>query len=98
MSTLKLAGIRGGSWNSAALFAVGFAIAAGAWAQGEASISGVISDGTGSALPETNVTVRSEETGILRRAVTDLSGHYDISLLGVGSYEVTAEKTGFQTA
>lgn len=71
---------------------------AGVWAQGEASISGAITDGTGSALGETSVTVRSEETGAIRKATTDVAGHYDVSLLPVGSYDVTVEKTGFQTA
>ena len=68
-----------------------------AWAQGEASISGTVLDATKSAVAGVEVTAKSAETGAARKTTTDASGHYDISLLSVGTYEVTAEHSGFRT-
>ncbi len=65
-------------------------------AQGEASISGVVSDKSGSAIVGATVTVKSAETGAVRTAETDAAGHYDVPLLPVGNYEATIEKSGFQ--
>jgi hypothetical protein len=67
-----------------------------AWAQGEAFIAGTVADATGSAIAGAAVTVKNEETGAIRNATTDASGHYYISLLSVGKYEVAAEKSGFE--
>src|SRR5580700_7781421 len=66
-------------------------------AQGEASISGVVTDATGSAIAGANVKVESAETGSVRNLVTDAAGRYDAPLLVVGTYKLTAEKTGFQS-
>jgi carboxypeptidase family protein len=67
-----------------------------AWAQGEAFIEGTVADATGSAIAGASVSVKNEETGVLRSATTDTSGHYYVSLLSVGKYEVAAEKVGFE--
>lgn len=77
------------------LILVSFATAS-AWAQGEASISGTVSDSTGGVIPGATVTVRNLETGAFRDLITNDSGTYDAPLLPIGRYEVTAEKTGFQ--
>ncbi len=70
---------------------------ANAWGQGEASIGGTVVDATGSAIAGVAVTGKSGETGAVRKTLTDTSGHYDVALLGVGNYEIRAEKTGVQT-
>jgi hypothetical protein len=67
-----------------------------AQAQGEASISGIVTDVRGSTIPGAVVKVRSAETGAVRNVVTDLAGRYDTTLLPIGNYEVTATKSGFQ--
>ena len=67
-----------------------------AHAQGAASIGGTIVDASGSAIPETSVKVTNVETGAARALVTDEAGRYEASLLEVGNYEVSAEKTGFE--
>ena len=71
--------------------------AAALWGQQEASIGGTVADASGSAIAGVDVTVKSIETGVIRKALTDGSGHYDVALLRVGNYEVVAEKAGFQT-
>src|SRR6202163_1305750 len=67
------------------------------WAQGEASISGVVTDATGAVIAGATVKVHNVETGAIRTLITDAAGRYDASLLAVGKYEVTAEQTGFRT-
>ena len=68
-----------------------------AWAQGEASISGVVTDSTGAIIAGATVKVRNTETGVTRTLVSDSAGRYEASLLAVGKYELTAEQTGFRT-
>src|SRR6266536_6151811 len=65
-------------------------------AQGEASIGGTVTDATGAVIAGATVKVRNSETGAIRSSQTDASGRYESSLLAVGRYEVTAEKSGFQ--
>src|SRR4051812_44598404 len=65
------------------------------WAQGEASLGGIVTDATGASIPGATINVRNLESGTTRSSVTDASGRFDVALLGVGKYEVTAEKDGF---
>ncbi len=68
------------------------------WAQGEASISGVITDATGSAIPGATLRIVNAEKGAVRTVLTDSAGRYEAPLLVVGTYEVSAEKAGFTPA
>ena len=77
----------------AALIALAFSIT---YAQGEASITGIVTDATGGAIPAANVKVENTETGAVRNTSTDERGRYDATLLPVGNYSVTVEKSGFQ--
>ncbi len=65
-------------------------------AQGEAEISGNVMDSAGAGVPGVNLTIADAETGVVRRATTDEAGRYDVPLLAVGTYAITAEKPGFQ--
>lgn len=66
-------------------------------AQGEAAISGTITDSTGSGIPSAAVKVANVETGAVRTVAADDAGRYDVPLLPVGNYEVTADKIGFRS-
>lgn len=68
------------------------------WAQGEASISGVAVDATGSAIPQATIRIINTEKGAVRAIPTDDAGRYEAPLLAVGTYEVYADKAGFNTA
>ena len=68
------------------------------WAQGEASISGVATDATGSAIPRASIKIVNTEKGAVRTMLTDDAGRYEAALLAVGTYEVSADKTGFNLA
>ncbi|HEY6767306.1 MAG TPA: carboxypeptidase-like regulatory domain-containing protein [Candidatus Sulfotelmatobacter sp.] len=61
------------------------------------SISGTVSDKTGSVIAEATVKVTSQATGVVREAKTDGSGHYVLTLLPVSIYTVSVESQGFQT-
>ncbi len=60
------------------------------------SISGTVADTNGAAIPGAKVTITGEGKGDVRSAVADSSGHYVVPLMGVGSYTVRAESSGFQ--
>jgi hypothetical protein len=62
---------------------------------GSGSITGTVTDPSGSSVPGTTVTVRNTDTGIDRRIDTNEAGIYVAPFLQPGHYEVRAAKTGF---
>jgi hypothetical protein len=60
-------------------------------------IEGVITDPQGAALPGVSVTARNVGTGFERTATSDETGLYRLSLLPLGTYELTAALQGFTT-
>src|SRR5579884_1600230 len=61
------------------------------------SISGTVRDQAGSALPGAKVTIINNETGGERTIETDSAGRYAVPSIAIGSYNVAASKTGFQS-
>ena len=61
------------------------------------SIVGNVTDSTGAAVPQAQITVKNEGTGIESKTATDGSGTYTIPDLLAGMYTVTAVKEGFKT-
>ena len=66
-----------------------------ACAQTGASLSGVVMDQTGAALPDVAVTIKNVDTGATRTTATDGGGHYQASGLPPGRFEIRAAKHGF---
>jgi len=62
-----------------------------------ATLSGIITDDTGGALPGATVTIRALETDAVRVLTTDPEGRYRAVALEPGSYDVSVELQGFQT-
>ncbi|MGC1869704.1 MAG: TonB-dependent receptor [Acidobacteriaceae bacterium] len=62
-----------------------------------AAIVGTITDPAGAAVPGATVKITSVERGTTYSAVTDNSGLYRISAIPVGTYTLTADKSGFTT-
>src|SRR3954453_5936443 len=60
------------------------------------SISGVVTDDTGAAVPGVTVTATNTATGVARTTVSNATGHYQIALLPPATYNVGAELSGFQ--
>lgn len=63
-----------------------------------ATVSGTVADSTGAIIPGVSVSVFQVETGAVRSVVTDDQGRYHVPSLQPGTYEVSAELPGFQTA
>jgi hypothetical protein len=59
------------------------------------SISGVVQDKTGAPLPGATVTAKSVNTGATRTTTSNASGAFQIPLVPVGVYEVSASLQGF---
>ena len=99
-------GIRNGS-RSASLWALLVillgALTTAAFGQGlnafdTGTIDGVIVDSTGAAIPDAEVTIINQGTGIQKTIHTDASGNFVAPALQFGSYSVTATASGFGVA
>lgn len=75
------------------LSAIAFAASASA-----ATVSGVITDRTGAALPSTLVTLKALGSGQQRSVETDASGRYTFDVPATGSYLVIVTRAGFSGA
>jgi outer membrane receptor protein involved in Fe transport len=62
------------------------------------SLSGVITDDTGGALPGATVTITNRANGVTQTAVTGSEGRYRVVALQPALYEIVAELAGFGTA
>jgi hypothetical protein len=61
------------------------------------TISGIVEDSTGAALPGAAVVVRNVETGAVRSLVTGADGRFSAPSVPVGSYSVFASHQGFKS-
>jgi hypothetical protein len=61
------------------------------------TITGVVFDATGAAVPGATVKVRNESTGVEDALTTNATGAYTSPLLVLGTYTVTVEQDGFKT-
>ncbi len=67
-------------------------------AQSTGSISGKVEDASGAAISGATVTVRSVETGAVRKTASGDDGSFNIVALPLGAQEVRVEKKGFKPA
>src|SRR5689334_11245487 len=67
-----------------------------ALAQSTGTIQGTITDESGAALANAQVTVRNLETGVERTTQTDSLGSYQVAALPVGVYRIEVQAQGFQ--
>src|SRR6266849_1204612 len=61
------------------------------------AIQGTVLDSSGAAVPAAQVTVTSIDTNLVRQVATDDDGNYAATELPLGTYKVTASKTGFRS-
>src|SRR5713226_3327032 len=81
-----------------ALLVASGGLAGGARAQAVgASLSGLVTDERGGAVPEAAVTIKNVGTGGVREVTSNSDGFYSAPNLLPGSYEVTVSAKGFQT-
>jgi len=62
------------------------------------TILGTVSDQSGAVVPGAKVKVRNADTGLVRETQTADDGSFSVPELPIGTYVVTVEKAGFQTA
>ena len=59
------------------------------------TILGTVSDANGAVVPDATVTAKNVATGLERSTMSDSSGNYTLPELQIGTYTVTAQKSGF---
>jgi hypothetical protein len=69
-----------------------------AYAQDRGTITGIVTDGTGSAVPGAVITAKNAGTGLTESSVSGADGSYSLLYLPAGLYTISAEKTGFRLA
>ena len=67
-------------------------------AQASGEISGTVSDPSQAVIPGAKITALQEGTALTRSTATSSAGTYSLPRLPVGTYQVTAERSGFKTA
>ena len=65
-------------------------------AQATAQLQGVAKDPSGAVITGVQITVTNSSTGIKSTAVSNDSGYYTVPLLQPGTYDLTAQKSGFR--
>src|SRR5258708_397321 len=64
---------------------------------GAGTITGTVKDPSGAVVPGAEVTVKSTDTGIERKSMSNESGIYVAPFLKPGHYEVSASRAGLST-
>jgi hypothetical protein len=76
------------------------ALALAGWTHAQTTsglITGAITDSSGAAIPDAQVVLTSQATGVQRTAAADSGGHYSVPDLQPGIYDVSVRKVGFAT-
>ncbi|MBV8830538.1 MAG: carboxypeptidase regulatory-like domain-containing protein [Acidobacteriaceae bacterium] len=64
-------------------------------AQEQGRISGLVTDASGSVIPDAKITITNQDKGFTRDVVTNQSGNYDVPSLIIGKYTVEISAPGF---
>ena len=72
-------------------------VAGSLFAQVTGTISGYVTDPTGSAIPKVTVKATMVQQQVTRTVQSNGEGFYSLEAMPPGAYTITAEKTGFQT-
>jgi hypothetical protein len=77
--------------------AIGLASSAYAQNSNSGDIRGTVTDPTGAVMPDVDVTVTNNDTGVVTKYVTNRDGLYDTNSILPGNYTVAFGKSGFET-
>lgn len=64
-------------------------------AQTTANLSGTVSDARGAALPNSSIVLHNAENTVARKSTSDATGHYTITGIAPGTYELDTAAPGF---
>jgi hypothetical protein len=68
------------------------------WGQGIfATLTGIVTDPSGSVVPDAKVVLKDAQSGSARETVTNGEGYYTFASVPVGAYILTVDAKGFQT-
>lgn len=67
-----------------------------AWGQDTGTLTGTVTNASGAAIAQANVTVKSSAAGMSQSVITNQSGGFSVPNLAPGSYTVTVEVTGYR--
>ncbi len=81
----------------ATAFLLALLLPVGLFAQEKGTIVGMVTDATGSVMPDVKVTITHTKTALSRTVVTNSAGFYAAPELPIGEYSVTVETRGFKT-
>jgi len=87
--------LRGG--RICAILSIFLSLPAVCFAQSRASITGRIMDQQDAVIPGAAVTVKSLQTGVTTRVITNQTGYYEADFLDPGTYSIQAEAPGFKS-
>jgi hypothetical protein len=62
-----------------------------------ATLSGVVTDASGAAIPNATISIKNTATGVTRTVSTGGAGFYSMPNILPGSYDITVSATGFST-
>lgn len=60
------------------------------------TLTGIVSDSSGAVVPNASVTMKNEDSGDLRKTVTNGEGYFSITAVQPGKYTVTVDAKGFK--
>jgi len=66
--------------------------------EGTGRVIGTVTDEKGAVVPGANVSVTNVDTHVSRNTATNSEGNFEVLLLRIGNYQVTAEQPGFKKA
>src|SRR5690348_8046614 len=95
IATMKLTWLR---FAAGMLLVFGLAINLGAQVSGRGSLSGLVTDSSGAAVPSASVTLTNTATGVALHGQSSSSGLYSFVSLIPGLYQLQVSQSGFQTA
>ena len=84
--------------NAFVLFAIVLLPVRAAAQTGAGSLTGLVADQSGAAVPGATVTATNQATNVVYTATSNNAGNYTVTSLPVGVYVVKAELSGFKTA
>src|SRR5205809_482434 len=61
-----------------------------------AGIFGIVQDSSSSVIPAAQIRLKNLDTGRVWQTTSDESGNFSVTLLPIGTYEVSAEAQGFK--
>ncbi|HZT31173.1 MAG TPA: carboxypeptidase-like regulatory domain-containing protein [Bryobacteraceae bacterium] len=85
------------AWWRACVLGAACAAAVGLSQTSTGSITGVVTDPSGSVIPQAQVVVTNRETGRSATLVTNTDGVYEAASLPAGTYNLKASQSGFKT-